>query len=127
MGVTFKHRGSFDNAKRFFKKYDVNRIVKILDRYGQEGVRALESATPVDSGITAGSWSYSTNISRGSFSIEWTNNNLTSTGTPVAILIQYGHGTRNGGYVQGTDFINPAIAPVFDRIADAVWQEVRAI
>lgn len=127
MGVSFRHKGNFNNIERFVKKYDVNRIIKLLDSYGREGVRALSSATPEDSGLTASSWRYETDVSRGSFSIAWYNDNTTSTGTPVAILLQYGHGTGTGGYVQGRDYINPAIEPIFNRIADAVWQEVKAI
>lgn len=127
MGVTFKHRGSFDNLERFIKNYDVRRIERILNTYGKLGVQALASVTPIDSGLTASSWRYEIDVSRGSFTISWMNDHLTSAGTPVAILLQYGHGTRNGGYVQGQDYINPAIGPIFDQIADAVWQEVRAV
>lgn len=96
-----------------------------LDRYGQMGVDALARATPVDSSLTANSWSY--RVSRDSHGprIEWINTNVVD-GTPVAILIQYGHGTGTGGYVQGRDYINPAIQPVFDRIADDVWKKVKA-
>lgn len=127
MGVVFKHRGNFKNVERFVKNYNVRKMIDILDAYGRQGVQALASATPVDSGLTASSWRYEIDVSRGSFSISWHNDNLTSAGTPVAILIQYGHGTRNGGYVQGLDYINPAISKIFDDIADAVWQEVRAL
>lgn len=127
MGVSFRHRGNFNNVERFVKNYNVNRITKVLDSYGREGVRALASATPEDSGLTASSWGYEISVSRGSFSILWYNDNKTSAGTPVAILLQYGHGTGTGGYVQGRDYINPAIEPIFNKIADAVWQEVKAI
>ena len=87
------------------------------------GVSALESATPVDSGLTASSWDYEIHQSRNSAKIVWTNSNINQ-GVPIAIILQYGHGTRNGGYVQGRDYINPAIKPVFDRIAEGVWKEV---
>ena len=98
-------------------------LFKVLDSYGREGVFALASATPVDSGLTSESWNYEIKRSRGSYSIIWSNSHVVD-GTPVAIMLQYGHGTGTGGYVQGRDFINPAIRPVFDRIADKVWKAV---
>ena len=98
-------------------------IFKHLDEYARQGVQALASATPVDTGLTASAWGYEIQKSRGAYSIFWTNTNVI-TGTPVVIWLQYGHGTGTGGYVQGRDFINPAIQPIFDRIADSVWQEV---
>ena len=124
MGVVFKHRGSFKHIERFAKGYDRQKLLRILDSYGRKGVKALAAATPIDSGLSADSWGYRTSVSRGSFFIIFTNNHFTNSGTPVVILIQYGHGTRNGGYVEGRDFINPAIKPVFDEIAAAVWREV---
>lgn len=127
MGVVFKHRGNFNNFEKFAKGYKTSRLIAILNNYGQKGVIALASATPVDSGKTAASWSYRTNTSTNSFSIIWENSNLTSTGVPVAILIQYGHGTRNGGYIQGREFINSAIRPIMDNIAEAIWQEVKGL
>lgn len=127
MGVVFKHRGSLKNLERFIKSYDKQKLINILDKYGKTGVQALASATPKNSGLTANSWGYETSISRGSFFIIWTNNNVTSNGTPIVILLQYGHGTKNGGYIQGEDFINPAIRPIFDEIADAVWREVSSL
>jgi len=122
--VTFKHRGNFNNIERMMTRFNVGALARILNAYGAEGVRALASATPVDSGVNADSWSYRTSISRSSVFIIWENSSVTSSGTPIVILLQYGHGTRNGGYVQGKDFINPAIAPVMDRIAEAIWEEV---
>lgn len=124
MGVFFNHRGSFKNTETFLKRYNVNRMRSVLEKYGQKGVSALSSATPRDSGSTADSWAYGIDISKQNFSIYWYNTNLTSAGTPVAILLQYGHATKNGGYVQGADYINPAIVPIFDEIAEAVWREV---
>jgi len=125
MGViSFKHSGDFKSLEQFLRNNDKGRILSILDAYGQAGVAALASATPVNAGITADSWTYRTSISGGSIFIIWENTNLIKTGTPVVILLQYGHGTRHGGYVQGQDFINPAIAPIMDQIAEAVWQEV---
>lgn len=100
-----------------------NEIHKILDRFGQEGVAALSSATPVDSSFTANSWDYEVVETGNSYSIIWTNSNVVN-GVPVAILLQYGHGTGTGGYVQGRDYINPAIKPIFDKIAKEVWKVV---
>ena len=122
--ISFSHKGNFNNIEKFFKGYNASKILSIIEAYGQEGVRALSSATPVDTGLTAGSWSYRTELSKGSFSIIWTNSNTTTTGTPIVILLQYGFGTKNGGFVQGIDFINPAIFPTMNNIAEAVWREV---
>lgn len=121
--ITIKHNGNFKNTERFFKNVTSLNIKPILDKYGRKGVAALSSATPIDSGETANSWSYEIHTSKGSASIVWTNSHL-SGGIPVAILIQYGHGTRNGGYVQGRDFINPTLKPIFDEMANNVWKEV---
>lgn len=121
--VSFKHRGNFNNLDRFLKGAAKLDLERILQSYGEEGVRALSSATPIDSGDTAGSWGYKIQRNRASYSIIWTNSNVNE-GIPIAILIQYGHGTSNGGYVQGRDFINPALQPIFDQIANSVWQEV---
>ena len=122
--VTFRHKGNFRNTEKFLNGYDKDRLLRVLNTYGAEGVRALASATPIDSGVSASSWSYRVDISASSFSITWENSAKTYQGTPIVILLQYGHGTRNGGYVQGIDFINPAITPIMDKIADAVWREV---
>lgn len=127
MGVVFKHRGNFNHLEKFIKGYNVSRLISILDRYGQQGVAALASATPAASGRTASSWTYRISVSKSSFFIIWENSNVTSTGTPVVILLQYGHGTRGGGFVQGREFINSAIGPVMDSIAEAVWQEVKSL
>ena len=116
-------KGSFKNSEKFFegiKKLLPQKINSILNEYGRQGVAALQSVTPKDSGTTSDSWSYSL-IPMGSV---WSNSNATNEGTPIAILLQYGHGTRNGGYVQGRDYINPAVRPIFDKIADACWKEV---
>jgi hypothetical protein len=94
-----------------------------LDRYGQEGVAALASATPVDSGLTARSWYYEIKRDRNSATISFLNSNIQN-GVPIAVILQYGHGTRNGGWVQGRDYINPAIQPIFDKIANSAWKEV---
>jgi hypothetical protein len=98
-------------------------IFRSLEQYAQEGVDALSAATPVDSNLTATSWGYEIKRSGRSYSITWTNTNIVN-GTPIAILLQYGHGTGTGGYVRGRDYINPALKPIFDKIADNVWKAV---
>lgn len=99
-------------------------MYRALNQYAKQGVDALASVTPVESGATAASWSYEIQIRGGSASIFWTNSHLDPAGTPIAVMLQYGHGTGTGGYVQGRDYINPAIRPIFDQIANAVWKEV---
>lgn len=115
--------GSFKKTFNFLDSMSRNDIFRSLDRYGREGVSALAAATPVDTGLTASSWTYEITKSGNSYTIIWRNTN-TVDGRPVAILIQYGHGTGTGGYVQGRDYINPVIQPLFDRIADDVWKAV---
>lgn len=95
-----------------------------LDKYGKEGVAALSAATPVDSGETANSWTYKIEKKNGKVTIGFHNTNIQN-GAPIAILLQYGHGTKNGGWVEGRDYINPAIQPIFDKIADSAWKEVK--
>ena len=121
--VVVKQTGNFNNFERFLKQAKETDYMCILNRYGQEGVQALTSATPVDSGKTANSWGYEIRRSGNTFTISWTNSNVVD-GVPIAILLQYGHSTRNGGYVEGRDYINPAIRPVFDKIANSAWREV---
>ena len=123
MRVAVKHKGSFKNLDKFLKSYDREKLISILHQLGQEGVLALASATPVDSGITSESWWYNIKMTKKSLGIEWFNDNVVD-GVPLVILLQYGHATRNGGWVQGKDFINPAIRPIFDKIANALWWEV---
>lgn len=116
-------KGNFKNIEKFFdgaKNRLPQRIRSVLDRYGRQGVAALQMYTPKDSGETANSWKYEIF----NLGIAWSNTNVTGNGTPVAILLQYGHGTKNGGYVQGRDYINPALQPIFDEIADNCWKEV---
>lgn len=122
--ITFEHRGNFKNTEAFLNKASRADIRKIAQSYGAAGVAALSAATPKDSGETARSWGFNVQVFRASFVIQFTNSHMTTGGTPVAILIQYGHGTRQGGYVVGRDFINPAIQPIFDQLAEAVWREV---
>lgn len=123
MVVRFVHQGNFERTSKFLKKMSVAEISASLKSLAQEGVRALSAATPYDSGLTAMSWGYEITRSRTSWSISWTNSNLEN-GFPVAIMLQYGHGTGTGGWVQGYDYINPAIQPIFDKIADEAWKVV---
>lgn len=121
--ITISSKGEFKNTDKFLKTMSEGQIFKSLGKYGQEGVNALASATPKDSGLTAGSWSYEVLNTRGIYSIIWSNTHVVD-GRPIAILLQYGHGTGTGGYVAGRNYINPALRPVFDRIAKDVWREV---
>lgn len=115
--------GNFENTERFLKKMQKQEVFSSLEKYGKLGVDALSRATPKDSGKTASSWSFRVKKSFGSYTIEWLNTHVNQ-GVNVAIILQLGHGTGTGGYVVGRDYINPAIRPVFDRIANEVWKEV---
>jgi hypothetical protein len=123
--ITFKHSGNFNNTERFFRrtKQILDKSAAILNRCGKEGVSALKAATPIDSGITADSWDYEITTSRTFCKITWTNSHVVNN-IPIAVIIQYGHGTGTGGYVQGRDYINPAMRPIFDKIAQDIWAEV---
>jgi hypothetical protein len=121
--ISFTSKGDFSRTEKFLRKVISGDLFRSLSGYGKAGVAALSSATPVDSGVTAASWGYRVDISQDGARITWTNDH-TAGGTPVVIMLQYGHGTGTGGYVQGRDFINPAIKPVMDKVADAVWKEV---
>lgn len=124
MPIKFVQKGNFSKTSIFFEKCLNLFKIGVLDGYGREGVDALSMATPVDTGKTAASWRYEITNKPGNLSITWVNDSTTKDGIPIIVLIQYGHGTGNGGYVQGRDFINPAIKPIFDRISDALWKEV---
>lgn len=121
--IRVKHKGDFVKFTRYLKKVSKAARIKDLDKYGREGVAALAAATPVDSGLTASSWYYKITDNNGIVSISFFNSNIQN-GVPIAIILQYGHGTRNGGWVEGRDYINPAIQPIFDKIADRAWKEV---
>lgn len=121
--ITFRHKGDFSKTDRYFERLREAAKIGVLDKYGLAGVEALKSATPVDSGRTANSWNYEIERQNGSVSIIFNNTNINK-GVPIAIILQYGHGTGTGGWVQGRDYINPAIQPIFDKIADEAWKEV---
>jgi hypothetical protein len=121
--ITFAQKGDFSNLTRFLERAKNAVHLGMLDKYGREGVAALAAATPVDTGVTANSWGYEIVRKNGAVSIVFKNSNIQN-GVPIAIILQYGHATGTGGYVQGRDYINPAIQPIFDRIADEAWKEV---
>ena len=121
--IKFRQKGDFSKLTRFLEKSKEAVRLGDLDKYGREGVAALASATPVDSGLTADSWRYEITNKQGSAKITFYNSNIQN-GIPIAIILQYGHGTRNGGWVQGRDYINPAIQPIFDKIVNEAWREV---
>ena len=124
--ISFRQKGDFSKLTSFLEKAKESVKIGDLDKYGREGVAALSSATPIDSGKTANSWNYEITNKNGSVTISFNNSNIQN-GVPIAIILQYGHGTKNGGWVQGRDYINPAIQPVFDEIVDKAWREVTNI
>lgn len=121
--ITFRQKGDFSKLTSFLEKAKESIKLGDLDKYGREGVAALASATPVDSGLTAKSWYYEIEHTNGKASINFYNSNIQN-GVPIAVILQYGHGTGTGGWVQGRDYINPAIRPIFDKIAKDAWREV---
>ena len=124
--IIFRQKGDFSKLSRYLERVKEAARIGVLDKYGREGVAALASATPVESGKTAGSWYYEIKRQNGSVSIIFKNSNINK-GVPIAIILQYGHGTGTGGWVEGRDYINPAIQPIFDRLADEAWREVTKI
>lgn len=121
--ITVESKGNFDNTEKLLKRIKSRDYLKALDKFGQQGVTALSGATPTRSGKTASSWDYEVLVSGGSVILQWTNSNINN-GVSIAIILQYGHGTRNGGYVVGRDYINPAMRPLFDKMADEAWKAV---
>lgn len=124
MGIRLiSKKGDFSKTEKFLKKALGKDYIKILEQYGEYGVQALSLYTPIESGRTARSWSYDIKQEDGSISVVWYNSNINQ-GVNIAVILQYGHATRNGGYVQGIDYINPALRPIFQDLADKAWKEV---
>ena len=121
--ISFRHKGDFSKTSRFLGRNRKIPDLSILNKYGKEGVAALASATPKDSGETANSWFYEIEQKNGSSVIRFNNSHINK-GVPIAIILQYGHGTGTGGWVEGRDYINPAAQPVFDRFVSEIWREV---
>ena len=124
--ISFRQKGDFSKLNRYLERVKEAARLSILDKYGREGVAALSSATPVDTGETANSWFYKIKHNNGSARIVFCNSHINE-GVPIAIILQYGHGTGTGGWVEGIDYINPAIQPIFNKIVDAAWKEVTKI
>ena len=121
--ITIRHKGNLSKTTRFLERAKHAVRLADLDRYGREGVAALASATPVESGLTASSWYYEVVYTKSGAKIVFKNSNIQN-GVPIAIILQYGHGTGTGGWVEGRDYINPAIQPIFDKLANDAWREV---
>ena len=121
--INFQHSGNFNNITRFLERMSKQDAMSILNKYGKRGVELLRTATPIDTGKTADSWGYEAVRENGRYKIYWSNSNIQN-GVPIAIILQYGHATRNGGYVEGIDYINPALEEVFTSMAEELWKEV---
>lgn len=124
--ITFRQKGDFSKLNHYFEKLKEGIKIGDLDKYGRAGVEALSNATPKDTGQTASSWYYEIKRSNGSVSIQF-KNSIVHEGVPIAVILQYGHGTGTGGWVEGRDYINPAIQPIFDAIANNAWKEVTSV
>ena len=124
--ISFRQKGDFSKLTSFLERAKETVYRGDLNKYGRQGVAALASATPIDSGETAESWYYEIENNKESATITFYNSNVQN-GVPIAIILQYGHGTRNGGWVEGRDYINPAIQPIFDQIVDDAWREVNKL
>ena len=125
MKIVVTQHGDLKKTKEFLKKLENGDYTKILAKYGEQGIQALASATPKETGKTAASWTYDIVSRNGVYEIVFSNTNINK-GVNIAIILQYGHGTRTGGYVTGIDYINPAIKPVFEEMANAAWKEVNS-
>lgn len=124
--IKFRNKGDFSKTIQYMSNAKKAINLNMLDKYGKMGVEALSAATPIDSGNTANSWRYEITKTNGSAKITFFNSNIQN-GVPIAIILQYGHGTRNGGYVNGVDYINPALQPVFEKITNEAWKEVSKV
>lgn len=121
--IGFKSKGDFGKTENFFKKIRNKVYLSKLDKYGKMGVERLSQYTPVDTGLTASSWKYEVTHNEQGMAVEWSNTNVNKY-VNIALILQYGHGTRNGGYVEGRDYINPALKPIFDDLAKEAWEVV---
>lgn len=124
--ISIDQKGDFAALTTYLNKLNKQNNIEILNKYGKEGIRLLSSATPVRSGKTAASWYYKIEQSKNTISLNFYNSNINK-GVPIAIILQYGHGTRNGGWVQGRDYINPVVQPLFNKIAQEAWKEVTKV
>lgn len=124
--ISFRNKGNFSRLEKMLKTSIGKDYRNVLEHYAKEGVAALAAATPKKTGKTASSWFYEIKQGNGTLSVVWKNSNIHN-GVNIAIIIQYGHGTRNGGYVRGVDYVNPALRPIFDKLAEAAWKEVISV
>jgi hypothetical protein len=124
--IHFSQKGDFSRILKYLNGLRSRKYRDIIEKYAKEGVEALRSNTPVDSGVTADSWDYEIVMTKKGFSINWTNSKVVDS-VPIVILLQYGHATRSGSFVEGRDFINPAMKPIFDRIVESLWKEVESV
>lgn len=124
--ISITQKGDFRKTTNFLTKAQKTQYWSILHRYGQEGVRRLELATPIDTHETAKSWFYEILEDANSFTLQWSNSNIQN-GVPIVILLQYGHATKDGGYVVGRNFINPTMKPIFDQLGLEMWREVHRL
>lgn len=124
--IQIRQSGDFKKTEKLLKKSFGRDYLSVLEKYGQQGVAALSAATPIDTGLTSISWCYKIIQNEGTISVVWENSNIQK-GINIAIILQYGHGTKNGGYVSGRDYINPALKPIFDKMAAAAWKEVTGL
>lgn len=124
--ITIKQSGDFKKTEKFLNQATMSKYLHIFEKYGRQGVNALSEATPIESGETSKSWNYKIKRTSRGVTITWNNSHLVD-GVSIAIILQYGHGTRNGGYVQGRDYINPVVKPIFDKIITDIWKEVTSL
>lgn len=121
--IKFSHKGDFSKTERFFNRALRRDYLNVLEKYGQLGVSALQEATPKDTGTTANSWDYGIEKTKSTITLYWTNSNE-NRGISIVYLLVHGHGTQNGGYIVGNDFVTPALQPIFEELADKCWKEV---
>lgn len=123
MKISVNSKGNWESTKKLLERTSKESVdLSILKKYGELGVQSLALNTPMDTGLTANSWYYTITNQNGRYKISFMNRNIVN-GVPIAIILQYGHGTRNGGWVEGRDYINPSLAPIFDNMADKAWKE----